>query len=424
MSEVADHGMSDAFADLSRSHGAAEEDPYPLYAALRRATPVMEGDILARFGAPSQAGNSDKRRIFTLFRHDDILSVYRRPDVFTSGILGEGLGLFLDGLMISAMDGAEHKMTRQLLQPAFAPSVLERWQSELVEPLARGHYLEPLLPRGGAELVTAFALPYPVHVIYSIIGLPDDPEGFEQFATWGLRILVGPQRDPEAAKRAFAAAVQASQDLYAHLKPIVARRRAEGANGDDLISHLIRAEYDGRRLDDHEVTAFVRMLLPAAAETTTRTFSNLLVLLFRHPETLEAVKADRSLIRAAIDEAVRLEPVSAFAAREVQQDVTLQGVAIPKGAAVSMVTGAANRDEAVFDDPDAFNIRRKPKPAFGFGFGVHMCIGMHIAKMEIEVAVNALFDLMPRLRLDPDQPPPKIAGVRFRGPAALHVRWD
>jgi cytochrome P450 len=166
------------------------------------------------------------------------------------------------------------------------------------------------------------------------------------------------------------------------------------------------------------------MLLPAAAETTTRTFGSLMVLLLERPELLERIRADRALIGKAIDESMRFEPVATFKAREANRDVEIGGVQIPAGSILSMVVHSANRDEEVFENPDTFDIDRRPKPAFGFGYGVHMCIGMFVAKAEVESAVNAIFDMMPNVRFDPDLPQAKIKGVGLRGPEAVHVVWD
>jgi len=239
-----------------------------------------------------------------------------------------------------------------------------------------------------------------------------------------LKILSGPKRDPEEAARARKEALEASQALYNHVRPLVEKRRAEGAHGNDLIGRLLRTEYEGDSLSDEQVTDFVRMLLPAAAETTTRTFGSLMVLLLERPELLQRVRSDRKLISKAIDEAVRFEPVATFKARETARDVEIAGTSIPKGSIISMVVQAANRDPDVFENPDTFDIDRPGKPHFGFGYGVHMCIGLFVAKAEIEAAVNAIFDLMPNIRLDPNQPAPKIKGVGLRGPDAVHVVWD
>jgi cytochrome P450 len=148
-----------------------------------------------------------------------------------------------------------------------------------------------------------------------------------------------------------------------------------------------------------------------------------MLLLLERPALLERVRQDRSLVGKAIDEAVRLEPVATFKVRQAAEDLELGGLQVPKGAMVQAIVMSAHRDEEVFEHPDTFDLDRKAKPTFGFGFGPHMCIGQYIAKTELTVAVNAVLDLLPNLRLDPDAPAPKITGAQLRGPHTLQVVW-
>lgn len=417
--------MQESFQSVSDNFGGNLDDPLPFYRQRLAEGPVMEGDILEELGVPPIFGNAKGRPVYTLFRHADIGAALRDQDTFTSGLIGEGLGTFMGTFMLTAMDGDYHRRMRSLLQPCFMPAVLKEWRSTLIDPVLRDEYVGPLVSRGKAELIKDMGLGFPVRVIYSILGFPDDDrEGMEVFATMALKILSGPKRDPEAALRARKEALEASQALHDHVKPLVAKRRAEGSVGNDLIGRLLRTEYEGESLTDQQVTDFVRMLLPAAAETTTRTFGNLMTLLLQRPELLDRVRNDRKLIGKAIDEAVRFEPVATFKARETSRDVEIAGTLIPKGSIVSMVVQTANRDPEVFENADTFDIDRPNKPNFGFGYGVHMCIGLFVAKAEIEAAVNAIFDMLPNIRLDPDMPPPVIKGVNLRGPDAVHVVWD
>ena len=417
--------MQKSFQSVSDNFGGSLEDPLPFYRQKMADGPVMKGDILEELGVPPIFGNARGRPVYTLFRHADIGAVLRDQDTYTSSLIGEGLGSFMGTFMLTAMDGTYHRRMRSLLQPCFMPSVLKEWRESLIDPVVRNEYVGPLVPRGKADLIGDIGLGFPVRVIYAILGFPDDdPKGMEVFATMALKILSGPKRDPEAAKQARIEALEASQALHDHVLPLVQNRRAEGSLGNDLIARLLRTEHEGEKLTDEQVTDFVRMLLPAAAETTTRTFGSLMLLLLERPELLERVRNDRKLIGKAIDEAVRYEPVATFKARETARDVEIAGTAIPQGSIVSMVIQTANRDPDVFENPDVFDIDRPNKPHFGFGYGVHMCIGLFVAKAEIEAAVNAIFDMMPNIRLDPDRPSPRIKGVGLRGPDAIHVVWN
>jgi len=412
-----------AFEGVADNYRGTDVDLHAVYATMRRDSPVLAENFMAGLGVPNIAGLDTARPTFTLFKYRDVMAVLRDADNFTSGFIAEGLGAFFDGLILTGMDGEEHRRARALLQPIFMPDVVNRWKPKM-DAIIRNEYLQPLVASKRADLMD-FALHFPIRLIYSLIGFPEnEPERVKQVATWALAILAGPQVNPEKAAQARGAAMEAAKHLYDAVKEAVVQVRAAGATGDDLISRLIRAEYEGRQLDDHEITTFVRSLLPAAGETTTRTFGSLLVLLLERPELLERVRSDRALVGKAIDEAVRFEPVATFKVRQAAQDLEIDGVKIPKGAMVQAIVMSANRDEDVFENADRFDIDRKPKPSFGFGFGPHMCIGQFIAKTEMQVALNAVLDLLPNLRLDPSKPLPQITGAQLRGPHELHVVWD
>ncbi|MDO9148782.1 MAG: cytochrome P450 [Hydrogenophaga sp.] len=412
-----------AFAGVADNYRGSDVDLNAVYAVMRRDSPVIAENFMAGLGVPNIAGLDANRPTFTVFKYRDVMAVLRDATNFTSGFIAEGLGAFFDGLILTGMDGDEHRKARALLQPIFMPEVVNRWKPKM-DAIVRSEYLQPMVASKHADLMD-FALHFPIRLIYSLIGFPEnEPERVKQVAAWALAILAGPQVDPEKAAQARGAAMEAAKQLYDAVKEAVVQVRAAGATGDDLISRLIRAEYEGHQLDDHEITTFVRSLLPAAGETTTRTFGSLLVLLLERPELLERVRNDRALVGKAIDEAVRFEPVATFKVRQAAQDLKIDGVKIPKGAMVQAIVMSANRDEEAFEHADQFDIDRKPKPSFGFGFGPHMCIGQFIAKTEMQVALNAVLDLLPNLRLDPAQPAPRITGAQLRGPHELHVVWD
>lgn len=399
------------------------DDPYPLYAELRRRGPVYEGDVLEQWGLPSSAGDRSGRRFFTVLGYADVMAVLRDGRTFTSGVHYRGaLGsLFDDRMMVLALDGDEHRTARGLLQEAFSSQSIQKWRTSFIEPLVMDEFITPLLPRLHCDLLEDFAAAYPVRSVYRIIGMPDDPDAYRQFVLWGLRMLAAPSSDPAARE----SALQASKDMFDHLCHVLARRRLAGQiRGDDLISRLFSAVHEGRQLTDREIAGFLRTILPASAESTTRTFCNLMTLLLQNPAVLAELRSDRSMLPNAVEEAVRLEPVISVITREVQEDVEIAGIKIPRGSIISAATAAAGRDGTVFERPNEFDLHRPRKPALGWGFGPHMCLGMQVARAEIEAAVEAILDHMPRLRLDPDYPAPKLRGAMLRSPASVHVRWD
>jgi len=214
---------------------------------------------------------------------------------------------------------------------------------------------------------------------------------------------------------------QASLWLYDYFQKIITERRADPRN--DLISVLAQAELEGQQLTDDEIIAFLRLLLPAGAETTYRSSSNLMYGLLSNPDQLEALRKDRSLMPQAIEEGVRWEPPLTSIGRTAARDVEIEGVLIPKGSPVSVCMASANRDESRWENPDAFDIFRDQKQHMSFAFGPHMCLGMHLARMETSVAINAILDL-PNLRLDPAAEDVHISGLAFRAPAGLPVLFD
>ncbi|TEL39914.1 cytochrome P450 [Pseudomonas aeruginosa] len=387
-------------------------------------SPIYEGDFITQFGVPTNAGiQQGTRPTFALFEYQDVMAVLRDGNTYTSGFIAEGLGAFFDGLVILAMDGEAHRKVRALLQPAFMPESVNKWRGQIDEAI-REEYLKPLVPQKKADLME-FGLELPIRIMYALMGFPtDDPSKYKQYAAWALAMVGGNQIDPAKMAEARKQAGIAVKGLYDAIQGVVVQRRAEGSHGDDVVGRLLRAEYEGRTLDDHEVITFTRSLLPAAGETTTRMFGSVMAMLLTTPGLLERVKADRSLIPKLMDETTRYEPVATFKVRETAKDVEFHGVKIPKGSFVQCMVVSANRDPDAFENPDVFDIDRKLKPSFGFGFGPHMCIGQFIAKVEISCSINAILDLFPNIRLDPSKPAPVIEGAQLRGVSSLPVIWD
>ncbi|MDB5685777.1 MAG: cytochrome family protein, partial [Rhizorhabdus sp.] len=329
----------------------------------------------------------------------------------------------VENMLFTAMDGEVHDTYRALIQKPFQRPHIRRLVDTLIAPIIRDEYGAALRPLGKADLVRDFALPFPLRVAYAFLGFPDDPKTVQQLAGWALQVLGGPQFDPEVAKITVPASIAAGQKMHDTILPIVAARRAAGDDRDDVIGFMMRTGLDGKRFTDEDITAFVRMLLLAAGETTSRSFANMMVQLLERSDVLDQVRRDRSLIPKAVTETMRRDPTAAALARVAVRDMEIGGVPIPEGAAVSLSIASANRDPSVYERPDELWLQRPMRPLLSFGFGPHMCMGMHLAMAEMEVALDALLDL-PNLRFDEAYPAPEIRGLNLRGPDAIHVRWD
>ena len=346
----------------------------------------------------------------TVLGYDECQTVLTHPDTFSSSIYDQIMGPVM-GRTLLELEGAEHRASRALVSPSFRSALLERWRDELVEIVVH-ELIDSFAPHGRAELADEFTFAFPVQVIARIMGLPrQDYERFQRLSIELLNVVYDWERG-----------IAASAALKTYFTEILAERRRHPQ--DDLISMLAESELDGARLTDAEIFAFLLLILPAGVETTYRASGNLLVAMLTQPALLDALRADRGLLAGAFEEALRWEPPITTVVRRAVRDCELGGVAIPAGANVSVSVAAANRDPARYADPDRFDPTRRHIAHLTFGGGPHLCLGMHLARMEATVAINALLDRLPDLRLDPSAALPRIVGMAFRSPAALPVEFS
>lgn len=375
-------------------------DPYTELARIRREQPVQRLDFS---GMPHE----ESKPVFIVYRYEDVAEVLRDNETYSSSIILAFFGDALGKHVMLGMDEPTHRRHRALVSGAFTQRALARRENEVAQ-VGNG-LIDRFADLGRADLVREFTFPYPTQIIAGLLGLPR--EDYAQFQRWSISLLsitVNRER-----------AVAASEALRDYFVPILAARRVEPR--DDLISSLAQAEIDGEKLADEEIFSFLRLLLPAGVETTYRSTGNLLFGLLSNPGQLEAVRADRSLIPQAIEEAVRWEPPLLTITRVATRETELGGVRIPAGSTVMPMLGSANRDEERWSDPDRFDVFRAPRPHIGFGHGTHVCLGMHLARIEMRVALELLFDRLPDLRLDPEAGDPHIRGQVFRSPTSLPV---
>jgi cytochrome P450 len=374
--------------------------PYEIWARARRECPVIY----------THGSGMRDRPTYHVTRYADVEHVLRDGKTFSSSINAEHIGQFM-GELILAMDGSEHRAYRNLVAHAFRASALERWDTQLIRPTI-SRLLDAIAPAGRGDLACDITSKYPVQVICGLVGVPLDDSA--QFHRWAELINTGPLH-PERGHAA-------SQAMREYLAPIVEDRRDNPRV--DLISDLVHAEIDGHQLTDEKIYGFLRLLLPAGAETTYRVMGNALVALLTHPDTMTRVLADRSLLPAVIEETLRWETSVTQVSRVAATDTEIGGCPVEAGAPVSVITGSANRDEARYEAPDEWRIDRPPQNHLAFGTGQHQCLGMHLARLELRVGLDEILTRLPNLRLDPDAAPPVIQGFAFRGPDAIPVLFD
>jgi cytochrome P450 len=403
---------------MATDGGILVEDPYPAFAELRAEAPVHKGSVRELLGYPP-GGLSLRREgpVYSAFSFEANDTVLRENDIFSSTFYA-GFVTALFGRSILEMVGPEHHRYRALVQPAFSPRRAQWWIDKWIATLV-DEAISAFERDGQAELNAQLCSRIPLQTITSSFGLNRTQAlDFREGAEGGGAMQAGPMADLEA--------FQARQArTTAMLRQVIEDRRAHPE--DDLITMLVESEVDedGQRhlLTDDEIYGFARLILTAGSGTTWRQLGILLVALLREPALLDAVRTDRDLLRRAIDEAVRWEPTDPIFRRLVTEDVTLCGVEIPAGAIVEMNLGAANRDPGRWDNSECFDPRRSPKPNLGFAGGPHVCLGMHVARAEMWVAMNAVLDRLPNLRFDPDAPSVRIIGLEHRGPNGIPVRF-
>ncbi len=409
-------------------------DPYPYYRALRDEAPVhwSEG-----------AGG------WVISRYDDVRHVLGHTELFSSDAMRTALigippgtnpledpelakqlialasaGPFsvedLAGTgsagAILTIDPPAHTEQRNIVNRGFSPSSIGAREERIREIVDE---LMSEIPREGSfDLVSRLAIPLPMIVIAELLGV--EPERRHDFKRWSDGLIAGISGSGRAAGLLGGGFVDIMKEFAAYLLEIAERRRAEPR--DDLISVLVHAEDGEEALSASQVMQFASVLLIAGNETTTNLIGNTVNTLFDHPDQLELVAQDLSLIPALVDESLRYESPIQFVFRRTRQDVEIAGTPIPKDSIVVPLIGSANRDERVFPDGDVFDITRDAKGHLAFGFGDHYCLGSHLARLEGKIAFEAIVPELPRLRRR-DANIEYVDSFLVRGPRKVELAW-
>ena len=393
---------------------AIRRDPYPFYARGRRELPVF-----FHAGLPL--------RLFSVFRHEDCFAILKDDAAFSNDFRAMANVLPSDPQLgeipppsMLATDGEEHARLRGLVNKAFTPRIVSRLEPRMRELAAE--LVDTALEAGEVDLVQALTYPLPVTVIAEIIGVPAEDRA--RFKTWsdeaisvlGTGFFGG--IDPERLRRQRLL----FDEMRGYFVPLAEERRR--APREDLLTGLVQAEHEGSRLSHDEMLSMLVLLLVAGNETTTTLIGNAVLELLAHPEQLARLRADRELLPSAVEEVLRFSSPVQFDPRRVTRPVELHGQKILEGDVVLSWLGSANRDERVFERPEVFDVARGRTNHLAFGFGVHYCLGANLARLEAQVALDALLARTRRFERTTPDPLPLHPSPVFRGVTSLPVRLE
>ncbi len=381
------------------------DDPYPYYAALRAHDPVRT------------MGDGS----FFLTRYDDVSTVYRSPSA-SSDKKVEFAPKFGDSPLyehhttsLVFSDPPLHTRVRRLMLGALSQRAVARMEAGVVQLVDR--LLEAMQRTEHVDLIDDFAAAIPVEVIGNLLAVPRDAR--RPLRDWSLAILGALEPVPTAAmlERGNRSVTQ----FASFLDGLIADRRAHPLDPDeDVLTRLIRGEDDGERLTHRELVHNCIFLLNAGHETTTNLIGNGLDALLRHPDSMQRLRDDPSLVNSAVEEMLRFESPLQLNNRRLTAPVELSHGTIPAGAFVTLCIGAANRDPAQFPEPDRFDVARKPNRHFAFGHGDHACAGMSVARLEGRIAIARLLARFPVIERDGEAE--RDRRIRFRGFRHLPAR--
>jgi cytochrome P450 len=387
-------------------------DPFSFYAHMRANSPVFQVTL------------PDKQPAWVVTRYDDVALVLRderfgkdRLRVLTPEQLKQqpwmpAMFQPLSRNMLD-VDPPDHTRLRALVQQAFSPRVVDQMRprieslsNEMIDGFARLRRI---------DLIHDYALPIPTLVIAEMLGV--SPRDRHKFHRWSNAILTS-----TSSSRGAWWAIPNVFFFLRYLRKLVRERREHPQ--DDLVTALVEAHEDADRMSDAELMSMIFLLIVAGHETTVNLIGNGTLALLEHPDQLDRLRNDPSLIRSAVEELLRFSaPVETATERFAREDVTLSGVTIPKGSTVLAAIASANRDETKFDDPDALDITREPNKHLAFGLGIHFCLGASLARLEAQIAINTLLARVKDLQLAvPSSALRWRPGLVLRGLKALPVK--
>ena len=373
--------------DVNLANPAVWANPYPLYAWLREASPLV------RCRQPFVG------RVWMATRYEDVSVVLKDAERFKNShrgatgrpalyerVLPRSVRTLMQSMLSS--DGGDHRRLRGLVAKAFTPARVEQLESR-IDAIAT-ELLDRAARRGTFDLMTGFALPLPLRIISELLGVEEDERVYFRRAM--NRLLL------DQSEWTLLVRLPTYQGLRRLLRRMLERKRAHPS--DDLTSDLIAAEQEGDRLSAEELMSMVLLLLFAGHETTVNLIGNGTLALLEHPEQFARLREQPAGVPAAIEEMLRYDSPAHFpATRYVATRCELGGWVLERGDKILPLLGSANRDGRAFDEPDSFDVGREPNRHVAFGAGPHFCVGAHLSRFEGRIAFTRLLERCPRLRL-------------------------
>lgn len=351
------------------------------------------------------------RPAFLVLTHEAVSKGLSDEEIFPSAAFHTVWSQPTMGRTLQCMTGEEHRRARALVNAAFRPSVMKSSVESLLEPVAH-ELIDDFAEKGSVELIEGFTHRYPARIIMRMLGLPLHDE--TQILRWALDLINYPWQPEEA--------LQSSREFTRYLSAVVQERRA--LPQDDLLSELCTVEVEGERLTDDEIFSLVRLLFPAGADTTFKGLGSLYRSVLSQTTLGKELADDAALRASVVEETLRWEPPIALQPRTSgPRHASWFGAEIPAGSPMLFAIAAANRDPAVFQEPNRFDASRKSRSLLTFGRGTHFCLGSHLARREMDVATKVLFERCRGLRLA-DAGAVEMVGAILRGPRSLDVEFD
>jgi cytochrome P450 len=374
-------------------------DSYAQYAKMRATAPVFF---------------NEERQVWEIYGYRDIQTVLNDPKTFSSDIHSNAVKARMQTL--STMDPPRHTQLRKLISRAFTTKTVAALEPRIHA--ITHNLLNQAAGSGRMDIIPDFAFPLPITVIADLLDLPlADQDKFKRWSSALVQILElafkGLPPEPHL--------LEAVEQIMEYLEAVIHERQQQP--GDDLISGLATAEVDGERLTLQEIGNTCRLLLIAGHETTTNLIGNAMHLLLQHPEELRRLRAEPELLPSAIEETLRYRTPSQFFGRIATRDVELGGHLIRAGQRIVVFNASGNHDAAGFPDPDRFDIARAPNRHLSFGHGIHFCLGAGLGRLEAKIAIGALLQRLPDIRLDEEKAVEQLSSNVLFGLRSLPVRF-